>query len=147
MDLVSWKPFGEPSSLRREMENLWNRFLGETPIPRIMSQEWLPSVDISETANQLVITVELPGLEPKDVSVSISENMLTIKGEKKKEKEDQDEHYHYLERYYGSFQRSFKIPVNIRGDEIKASFDKGVLTVTLPKTEEAKKKEIEIKVE
>ena len=86
------------------------------------------------------------GLEAGDVNLSISGNMLTIKGEKKKEEEEKDEHHHYVERYYGSFQRSFQIPVNVKTDKIEANFDKGVLKVTLPKTEEAKKKEIEIKV-
>ena len=106
----------------------------------------MPSVDISETEDQLLIKAELPGLETNDVNVSISGDLLTIKGEKKKEKEEKDEHHHYVERYSGSFERSFRIPMNIKTDKIEAVFDKGVLKLTLPKVEEAKKKEIEIKV-
>ena len=146
MELVPWRPFGELSSFRKEMDRLWNRFLGETPLARTFVEEWVPSADVSETKNDIVIKAELPGLEAKDVEVSISGDILTLKGEKKKEEEEKDEHHHYLERYYGSFQRSFRVPVNIKADKIEATFEKGVLKVTLPKAEEAKKKEIEIKV-
>ena len=146
MELMPWRPFGELGSIRSEMDRLWNKFLGETPFARSFTEEWSPSVDISETKDKLVIKAELPGLDAKDVNVSISGDLLTIKGEKKKEEEEKDEHHHYIERYYGSFQRSFQLPVNVKTDKIEATFDKGVLKVTLPKTEEAKKKEIEIKV-
>jgi HSP20 family protein len=72
--------------------------------------------------------------------------VLTIKGEKKKEEEEKDEHHHYVERYYGSFQRSFRLPANVKSDKVEATFDKGILRVTLPKVEEAKKKKVEVKV-
>jgi HSP20 family protein len=88
----------------------------------------------------------LPGLEAKDVNVSISGDLLTITGEKKREKEEKDEHHHYIERYTGTFQRSFRLPVAIQSDKVEASFKKGVLKITLPKAEEARKKAIEIKV-
>jgi HSP20 family protein len=146
MQLMPWRPFGELGSIRSEMERLWNKFLGETPFARSFTEEWSPSVDISETKDKLVINAELPGLDATDVNVSISGDLLTIKGEKKKEEEEKDEHHHYMGRYYGSFKRSFQLPVNVKTDKIEAAFDKGVLKVTLPKTEEAKKKEIEIKV-
>jgi HSP20 family protein len=103
-------------------------------------------VDISETEDKLLIKAELPGLEANDVNVSISGDLLTIKGEKKEEEEEKDEHHHYKERYAGSFHRSFRLPVNVQADKVEAAFDKGVLNVTLPKVEEAKKKEIEVKV-
>ena len=106
----------------------------------------MQSVDISETEDKILIKAELPGLDTKDVNVSISGDILIIKGEKKKEEEEKDEHHHYIERYSGSFQRSFRLPVNIQTDKVKADFDKGVLKVTLPKAEETKKKDIEIKV-
>ena len=88
----------------------------------------------------------MPGLEAKDVNVSISGDLLIIKEEKKKEEEEKDEHHYCAERYYGSFQRTFQLPTGVQGDKIEATFDKGVLKVTLPRIEEAKKKEIEIKV-
>jgi len=146
MELIPWRPFGELGSVRSEMDKLWNKFLGETPFARSFTEGWSPSIDISETKDTLVIKAELPSLDTKDVNVSISGDLLTIKGEKKKEEEEKDEHHHYMERYYGSFLRSFQLPVNVKTDKIEATFDKGVLKVTLPKTEEAQKKEIEIKV-
>ncbi len=146
MELMPLRPFGELGSIRSEMDRLWNKFLGETHFARKFKEEWSPSVDISQTKDKLVIKAELPGLDAKDVNVSISGDLLIIKGEKKKEEEEKDEHHHYMERYYGSFQRSFQLPVNVKTDKIEATFDKGVLKVTLPKTEEAKKKEIEIKI-
>jgi len=106
----------------------------------------MPSVDVSETKNNFVVKAELPGLEAKDVNVSISADVLTIKGEKKTTEEEKDEHYHRIERYSGTFQRVFQLPSGVKGDMIEATFDKGVLKVTLPKVEEAKKKEIDIKV-
>lgn len=144
--LVPWKPLGEVSRLCREMENLWDRFLGERPFPRLLSEEWLPSVDISETGDNLLIRAELPGMDAKDVEVTLSGNMLTIKGEKKKEEEEKGESYYSSERYYGAYERALRLPVEVQTDKAEATFDKGVLTITLPKVEAAKKREIEIKV-
>ncbi|MBC8466424.1 MAG: Hsp20/alpha crystallin family protein [Deltaproteobacteria bacterium] len=146
MELMPWRPFGELDSVRSEMDRLWNRFFRQTPSMGTFTEEWSPSVDISETKDKLVIKAEMPGLDATDVNVSISGDLLTIKGVKKKEEEEKDEHHHYVERYYGSFQRSFQLPVNVKTDKIEATFDKGILKVALPKTDEAKKKEIEIKV-
>ena len=146
MELTPWRPFGELSPFRREMDKLWDRSLGETPFARTFTESWLPSVDILETKDNFVVKAELPGLEAKDVNVSISGDILTIKGEKKAEEEEKDEHYHRIERYSGSFQRVFQLPIGVKADKIEAIFDKGVLKVTLPKVEEAKKKEIEVKV-
>lgn len=146
MDLVPWKQFRDLSPFKKEMEDLFNRFFGEPSFPRFFSREWTPSADITETKDKLVVKVELPGLEAKDVNVTIAEDLLTIKGEKKSEEEEKDEQHHFVERYYGSFQRSFRLPVSVQKEKIEASFEKGVLKITLPKTEEARKKEIEIKV-
>lgn len=146
MELIPWKPFKEVTTLRKEMDNLLNRFFGRSTFGEAFGEEWSPTMDVSETANSIVVKAELPGLEAKDIDVSISSDVLTIKGERKKEKEEEGEHYHYSERYYGSFQRSFRLPSTIQADKIEASFEKGVLKITLPKTEEAKKKEIKIEV-
>ncbi|NOR23141.1 MAG: Hsp20 family protein [Desulforhopalus sp.] len=145
MELVPWRLFREPTARRKEMEDLWKGFFGEVAFPRPFGEEWLPAVDISETKDKLVIKAEMPGLDPEDVDVSISADVLTIKGEKKKEKEEKDEHYHCVETYSGSFQRSFRLPHNVQTGKIDATFDKGVLKITLPKTEEAEKKEIKVK--
>jgi HSP20 family protein len=144
MELVPWKPFGQLSTLRNEMDSLWNQFFNRTSLPEYVTQEWLPTVDISETKDKLLVKADLPGLDKKDVKVSISGDLLTIKGEKKKEEEEKDEHHYCVERYYGSFQRVIPLPTNVKNDKVKANFDKGVLKITLPKVEEAKQKEIDI---
>lgn len=147
MELVPWRPFGgELSPFRREMDRLWDRFLSETPFSRVLREEWVPSMDVSETKDNFVVKAELPGLEAKDVNVTISGDLLTIKGEKKKEEEEKDEQSYCAERYYGSFQRVFRLPTSVQADKVEATFDKGVLKVSIPKVEEAKKKEIDIKV-
>jgi HSP20 family protein len=147
MEIIPWKPFGgELSSLRREMDDLWRRFFGETPLARRITGEWWPSVDMSETKDSFIVKAELAGMDAKDVDVGISGDVLTIKGEKKKEEEEKDEHYYRAERYYGSFQRSLQLPTGVQADKVEATFDKGVLKVMLPKVEEAKKKKIEVKV-
>ena len=146
MEIVPWRPFGVLSSFRKEMDRLWDQVGGETPLARTFGEVWSPLVYISETKDSLVVKADLPGLEAKNVKVSISGEVLTIKGEKKTEEEEKDEHYHCVERYSGSFQRSFQLPAGVKADKIAATFDKGVLKVTLPRVEEAKKKEIEVKV-
>lgn len=145
MDIVPWRPFRELGTLRREMDNLWNRFFGEISMPSVFSQEWAPTVDVSETKDNVVVKAEIPGMEAKDMDVSFSGDVLTIKGEKKTEEEKKDEHYFYRERYSGSFQRSFRLPVAVKSEKADAAFKEGVLTITIPKAEEAKKKEIKIK--
>ncbi|MDY6856598.1 MAG: Hsp20/alpha crystallin family protein [Thermodesulfobacteriota bacterium] len=147
IEVVQWRPYGiEFSNLRKEMDDLWRRFIGETAPARSVSGEWSPSVDLSETKDSLVVKVELPGLEAKDFDVSISGNILTIKGKREKEEQEKNDHYHNVERYYGAFQRSFQLPTAIKDEKIEATFDKGVLKITLPKVDEAKKRDIEIKV-
>ena len=155
MEIVPWKPFREleafhpfkeMDSMRREMERIWSRLTGGYQPANPLVGEWLPTIELSETKDSLIIKAELPGLEGKDIDVTLSGDILTIKGEKKQEKKEEKEHSHYSESYYGSFERSFRLPAEVKEDNIDASFDKGVLKLTLPKTEEAKKKEIKIKV-
>ena len=146
MELTPWRQLGDLSSVRREMDRLWDRFLGESSLLKKGEKSWIPSVNVSETKDSIQVKAELPGVESKDVSVTLLGDMLTIKGEKKQEKEEKDEHHHVVENYYGSFERSFKLPEGVQPDKVDASFDKGVLKITLPKTEESKKKEINIRV-
>ncbi|MBI4640347.1 MAG: Hsp20/alpha crystallin family protein [Candidatus Tectomicrobia bacterium] len=147
MTLVSWKPFGELSTLRREMDRLFERILGESPGLEISAGSWIPRLDMSETKDNVTIKAELPGLEIKDLDVSISGDTLIIKGEKKEEKEEKDEHYHLVERYHGTFSRMVRIPAPVASEKIKATFKNGVLTITIPKTEEARRKAISVTVE
>ena len=107
---------------------------------------WTPAVDIAELDNQFVVKVELPGINKDDVKITLESNILTIRGEKKEETDVKEENYHRVERTYGSFQRSFKLPTTVKGDNIDAMYKDGILTVTLPKAEEAKPKQIEVRV-
>jgi HSP20 family protein len=146
-ELTPWKPF-EFDRLRREMDRVWDSFFEGRPSRRTREEgEWLPSLDVSETKSDLVVKAELPGMEAKDIEISLNEGLLTIKGEKKQEREEKEEGYHLIERSYGTFTRSIRLPKDVQSDKIKASFKNGVLKVILPKSEEAKKKEIKIKVE
>ncbi len=147
MVIVPWKPLNEVTTLRREMDTLWDRFFPERTFhERYETNEWLPSIDLKETKDQLIVKAELPGLEATDVDLSITDNILTIRGEKKEETETKDEHHFFIERHWGSFERTIKLPALVKTEKIDAKFDKGVLTIKLPKTEETKKKEIKIEV-
>jgi HSP20 family protein len=147
MALVPWRPFEDLSTLQREMDRLFERFFGEPLGLERPTGMWTPQTDVTETKDSVSIKAELPGLEAKDVEVSVSGDMLIIKGEKKQEKEEKDEHRHLVERTHGAFSRMVRLPAPVAPDKIKATFKNGVLTVTLPKTEEAKPKAIPVTVE
>jgi HSP20 family protein len=142
--LTPWTGMG---SLKHEMDRVFDRFLEGKwdEIPAL--GEWAPSMDISETKDSLVAKVEVPGLEPKDIQISLQENLLTIKGEKSQEKEEKDEHYHRVERAYGVFTRSVRLPVAVDASKVTATFKNGLLTVILPKTPSARGTTIPVKAE
>jgi len=152
-ELQVWRPFRELAPfreferMRREMDRLWDSFLERKPTTIEEEGEFLPALDLAETDNELVVKCEVPGLEPKDIDISLSDGMLTIKGEKKQEREEKQADYHLVERSYGAFSRSIQLPKEVQGEKINASYKNGILKITLPKSEEAKKKEIKIKVE
>lgn len=146
MELTPWKPIKDLIPLRKEIDNLFRRFLGEGSVAEALGEGWVPSVDVSETEDGFFIKAEVPGLEAGDIDVSILGNRLTIKGEKKKEEEKTGEHFHSVERYFGSFQRSFTLPPTAQGEKTEASFEKGVLKISIPKSEEAKSKAIKVEV-
>jgi HSP20 family protein len=150
----AWKAF------RQEIDRLFDRFDGGITFPsmrRMFDVEpfWraeapfganLPAVDVSEDDKAFTITAELPGLDEKDVAVSVADDMLTLKGEKRQEKDEKDKGYHLSERSYGLFRRSFHLPEGVDQEKIAANFAKGVLTLTLPKSEKAQKKEKKIEI-
>ncbi|MBW2407432.1 MAG: Hsp20/alpha crystallin family protein [Deltaproteobacteria bacterium] len=146
MDIVPWKSFGEISRLRREMDDLFNRIFGETSLSKIGFGKWQPLVDISETDTDVIVKAELPGIDAKDVDVSITGDRLIIKGEKQQEKEEKEENRYRSERYYGTYQRVIDLPTLVEEDKTEATYKKGILTITLPKVEKVKKKQIKIKV-
>lgn len=123
--------------LRREMDALFDGFFSEFGEPGRALKSFTPRVDVSETDQEVQITAELPGVEEKDVEVALTGDGITIKGEKREEKEGKGEEQYRLERSYGAFRRSFSLPSEVDADKATASFKKGVLTVTLPKSAQA----------
>ena len=118
----------------------WMDFLGN----HTKFGEISPTVDIFEEGNDLVLKAELPGIKKTDLNVTITENRITISGEKKQEEKVEKKDYHWIESSYGSFTRSFRLPENVNGDAAKASFKEGILEIRVPKTEEAKQKKITV---
>jgi HSP20 family protein len=154
--LTPWRPlFMDPGRWEREMDRMMEDFFGPRTRPwwpeRWFGGEELeltaPAVDMFEEKDEIIIKAEIPGIEKNNIEVSLSDHLLTIKGEKKKEEEVKREHYYRSERSYGSFIRTLPVPSEVRADKIKANFKNGVLEVHLPKTEEAKAKAIKVKVE
>ena len=145
MPLVKYSPFIEtedfPTGLRLFQDTV-NRLLSEPTTTR----PWAPSVDILETENELVLKADIPGLELKDIDIQLENGTLTIKGERKFEREEKNKGFHRLERSYGTFVRYFTVPETVDPEQVKAGYDKGVLTVTLPKKEIAKPKAIKVQV-
>jgi HSP20 family protein len=139
-------------SFRDEMDRFFDRFSNGLSVPAFepllsrYADFATPAVDFAEDDKAYTVTAELPGIEEKDIDVTVSGGMLTIKGEKKKEREEKNKNYYLSERSYGSFQRAFSLPEGIDQNKIAANFAKGVLTVTLPKNAEAQKSQkIEVK--
>jgi HSP20 family protein len=134
-------------SLKDEMDKLFEDFFGRTGFPAAAEGVWAPAVDIHETKKDVVVTVDLPAIDPKEVSISIVEDRLTIKGEKKKEEEMKEESYYRSERVYGMFQRTIQLPAEVVGDKAKATYKDGVLKIVVPKSQKALPKEIKVQVE
>ena len=146
MNLIKWNP-----ERQRMMPTVseWDRLMSDFIGDRFEDTEltdWTPAIDITEDNDSFTLIADLPGLTKKDISLNIKENMLTIGGERKTEKKDETKNYCRTERRYGSFKRSFQLTDHVIADKITASFKDGVLTVNVPKAEEVKPKEIEIKV-
>ena len=145
MYLRTLQPYRKPGSIQNEIENLLHDFFGGPIHTGPAAAEWLPAAEITETQDRVFVKAELPGLEEKDIDLSISGNILTVRGEKKHVKEDKDENHHIGDRYYGSFRRTFQLPADIDREHAEATFKNGVLTISFPKVEESKTKKIEIK--
>lgn len=147
MAIMRWKPWGDLVNIENEMDRMFDDFLGRAPVRRSWVQRrWVPAVDISENKDKLYVDVEIPGMKKEDIKVSLENGVLSLKGEKKQQQEINEENYHRWERRYGSFARSFELPVPVQADKIRASYKNGVLHVELPKAEEVKPKEIPIEV-
>jgi HSP20 family protein len=143
--MVPWRPFRELEDVERRFDeifgrptlpSLWWRFPEETA--------WIPALDVFEKDNKLVVKAEIPGMKEEDIDVSVVGDTLTIKGERKAETEVKDEDYYRCERSYGSFFRSIPLPSAVDANKIEASYENGVLEVTLPKTAAAKRKKVKV---
>lgn len=155
MALVRWNPGRElatfPSdilSMQREMNRMFDHFFQDSfEEGPLAGGNWNPAADLVEKEGEYVAKVELPGVSKDDVKITLEDNLLTIRGEKKNEKETKESNYHRVERSYGSFQRSFSLPTAVKPDKVDAQYKDGILTVTLPKAEDAKRKQIEVRVQ
>jgi HSP20 family protein len=153
--VAPWRPFSELGRWEREMERVFDDFIGRRVRPVWGDRWWpgesiglsTPAVDLYEEKDEIVVKTELPGIAKDDIQVNVSDHLLTIKGEKKKEEETKEKNFYRSERSYGSFSRSVELPADVHGEKARASFKNGVLEIRLPKTEEAKKKEVKVKVE
>ncbi len=149
MALVRFNPMRDLLEVEREFNKLFNsfgrRFL-DTEKEELENVVWMPLSDITENKDSFTIKMDIPGIKKDDVKISYSDGQLSISGERKEEKESTDTIYHRVERTYGKFFRSFNLPQKIKYDQIEAVFNDGQLLITVPKSEEAKPKEIDIKV-
>lgn len=147
MEIRRWRPFAELEALRREVDRLFREafreFMGEEPIRR---GAWLPPVDVYETDTEVVVVMELPGIKKEDVTIELTDDVLTIRGKRERVRKE-GETYHIVERAYGEFERRFNLGVPIDRERVEATFKDGVLTIRLPKAERVRPRKVEIKVE
>ena len=147
MSLIRWNPTRELNRMHDDLNRLFGGLFTGDPLETSFARgAWEPVVDISETPESYVVTAELPGLTKDDVNINYEDGILTIRGEKKQEKEEKRKNYHRVERSFGVFERSFRVPSRVLVDKIEAKFKDGVLNLMLPKAEEVRPKEIPIKI-
>jgi HSP20 family protein len=148
MALIRWEPVAELNTIQNEMNRLFNNFF-EAPTGRSngsSTSRWIPAMDLVETADHYVLRADLPGLSDEDVNVQLEDNVLTISGERKTEQHTEREGYYRLERAFGGFSRSLTLPDGVDPDSVQAHFDRGVLEITIPKPEQKKPRQVQIKL-
>ncbi|HEU0038113.1 MAG TPA: Hsp20/alpha crystallin family protein [Verrucomicrobiae bacterium] len=143
--LRTWPGLGRLSDLRDEIDRLFESPLGATRTSQLLSG-WTPALDVYEEQDHFIVKAELPGLKKEDIEVSFHDGGLSISGERKSETKHEDAEVYRAERFFGRFQRTVTLPTPVAVDKARASYQDGVLTVTLPKTEEAKPKHIDVSV-
>ncbi len=145
-ELVRWDPFREMITLREAMDRLLDEALTR-PLALGMAENlgWMPQIDMYQTDNEVVVKATVPGVKPDDLHITITGDVLTIRGEVKEEEEVKGATYHLRERRFGTFSRSLPLPVPVQADKAKAEFEDGILVLTLPKAEEVRPKTIEVK--
>lgn len=142
--LTRWEPFRENFGLESQVNRMFNELLGRTQESNLTS--WAPAVDIMENEHELVVKADLPDIKPEELDIRVENNILTIRGERKFEKKVDEKNYLRVERSYGSFARSFSLANTVNSEAIKADYKDGVLSLTIPKREEAKPKQIKVSV-
>ncbi len=143
--LNRWEPFRGAATLQEQVNRLFGNVLEHSGEESNLTS-WAPAVDIYETEHELVVKADLPEVDPKELDIRVENNLLTIRGERKFEKKVNEESYLRVERAYGSFSRSFSLANTVNSEAIKAEYQNGVLTLTIPKREEAKPKQIKVNV-
>jgi HSP20 family protein len=145
MAITRWDPFRDLSLLQDRMNRLFDDAgRGWRADEPAATTTWSPAVDIYETENEIMVQAELPGVDRKDITLNLENNVLTLKGERRFEKETKQENYHRIERSYGAFSRAFSIPAIVDEEKIRADYKDGILKIALPKKEQVKPKQIKI---
>jgi len=145
MYLQTLTPYRKPGSIRNEIDNLLHEFFGGPIHTGPIAGEWMHPADITETEDRVVVKAELPGIEEKNIDLSINGNLLTIRGEKKRLKKEKNGDHYLGDRYYGSFYRTFQLPADIVQEKAEATFKNGVLRISIPKAAGSKTTKIELK--
>lgn len=133
-----------PGWAGNDMDNFFERFFGEQMPSDTAAGIWTPSVDVKEDEHHYAVQVELPGLKSSDIEVQVENNVLFISGERRMEQKKEGENWHFVERSYGNFSRSFRLPKNVDSEHVKASYVDGLLNISIPKSEEARARKVEI---
>lgn len=144
MALVRWDPVRELDALQDDMNRLFDSFFGRREGAANGSRRWVPPMDLAETEEHLVLRADLPGMDREDIQIEVSENVLTVSGERRAQSEDKREGYHRVERSFGRFSRSIELPEGIAAEDVRAKFDRGVLEVEIPKPAEHKPTRVEV---
>ena len=145
MAITRWDPFREVVALQNRMNSLFGNMNNENESP-LTTASFVPAVDVYEDETKVVLKLEVPGIAEKDLDVSVENNTLTVKGERKFEKEEKEENFHRIERRYGSFYRAFTLPTTVDTESIDAKYDAGVLKLELKKKPEAQPKQIKVNI-
>ena len=145
--LTRWEPFREFSTLQDRMNRLFRESYNDAGRDEsLTTSSFAPAVDVYEDEHQVTLKIEVPGIEEKDIDVRVENNTLTVHGERKIEKDEKEENYRRVERQYGSFMRTFTLPQTVDTEKVSATYEKGVLKITLPKKAEAKPKQIKVNI-
>lgn len=147
MSIVRWDPFADMATLRDQVNRLFEQNISRFTNEPASMEMWAPRVDILESEEALTLRAELPGISPEDLDIQITGDTLTLKGERKAQRTEKGQQFIRVERTYGAFQRSFSLGVPVKQQEVKAQYRDGILDITLPKAEEARPKQIKVKID